>query len=182
MDFELILKNLTERFDKEGIRYALTGGLALGALGAPRATLDIDFLVHKDDLGALHKIMLELGYEKRFQSENVSQYRHAAPGLSVDYIHAFRQTSLNMLDRAGKQMIGGGKNSVRVLTPEDVIGLKVQAMANDPDRKAKDSADIESLMAIHGARLDWKRLAEYYALFGMDNELQRLKEKFGHAH
>ena len=181
MDFELILKRLLEGFDKKGLRYALTGGLALGALGAPRATMDIDFLVHKEDLDALHQIMLALGYTRKLRTDNVSQYRHTAPGLAIDFLHASRPASLGMLERAKKKTISGGTCAVRVLEPEDVIGLKVQAIANDPARKTKDSADIEALMGIHGVQLDWERLAEYYHLFGVDEEFKHLKERFAHA-
>ena len=50
MDFALVMKTLLVEFDRLNIRCAAIGGFALGLLGAPRQTMDLDFLVHRDDL------------------------------------------------------------------------------------------------------------------------------------
>ncbi|MDD5629301.1 MAG: nucleotidyl transferase AbiEii/AbiGii toxin family protein [Elusimicrobia bacterium] len=183
MDFERVLKTLLEEFEQKRVRCALMGGVALGVWGAPRATLDIDFLVHHDDLCVLHEAMHALGYDRVVFTENISQYRHEAPGLGfVDFVHAFRRISLEMLGRAVERPVFGGTRQVRVLLPEDVIGLKVQAMVNDPEnRKAQDSADIEALMEARGAALDWDRVGEFYRLFSLEQEGRRLWERFSHA-
>ena len=62
-----------------------------------------------------------------------------------------------------------------------MIGLKVQAMVNDPARKPQESADIEALMRLYGSKLDWKRIQEYCNIFGMGEEARRLRERFGRA-
>ena len=61
MDFKAVLSLIIKRFSKEQVRYALMGGFALGALGVPRATIDLDFLVYRDDLPKIDSIM-----KKRF--------------------------------------------------------------------------------------------------------------------
>ena len=38
------------------------------------------------------------------------------------------------------------KLSVRVVSPEDIIALKIQAYKNDPNRELKDKADIQELI------------------------------------
>ena len=50
MDLLEELKNLAARLDREGIAYALCGGLAMAIYARPRATLDIDIMI---DLGSL---------------------------------------------------------------------------------------------------------------------------------
>ena len=179
MDFERVLKSLLDGFDQRRIRYALMGGFALGALGAPRATMDLDFLVHRDDLEALHALMVSLGYARRYHTDNVSQYasQDAAWG-GVDFVHAFRKVSLAMLDRAMEKPILGRSRLARLLQPEDVIGLKVQALANDPARRMKEMADIEALMDVYGAEMDWYRLGEFFELFGLSRELRALRGRF----
>ena len=62
-----------------------------------------------------------------------------------------------------------------------MIGLKVQAMINDPDRRTQEQADIERLMTLYGKRLDWERIKEYYDLFDLGKEAKRLRKRFGHA-
>ncbi len=178
MDFKKVLQGLLEGFDKRQIRYALMGGFALGLWGVPRATVDIDFLVTLDDMGKVHDIVSSLGYERKYHSENVSQYTspHAVFG-EVDFIHAFREASLGMLQRAEKKEIFGGRRTINVLVPEDIIGLKSQAMANNPTRTAVDLADIESLMDLYGSNLDWARIEEYFDLFDMSPLALELRKK-----
>jgi len=182
MDFELVLKRLLAEFDGDQIRCAVIGGFALGVLGVPRQTLDLDFLVHRDDLTKLDARLSNLGYKRVFHTENVSQYRHddGAWG-SLDFVHAFRQISLAMLQRAKSYPVFAGTQSIRAVDAEDVIGLKVQAMCNDATRSAQERADIERLMAHYGKRLDWARTEEYYALFGLGEEIKTLKERFSRA-
>jgi len=179
VDFELVLQTLISEFSRLKIRCAAIGGFALGVLGAPRQTLDLDFLVHRDDLERLDAALTALGYARAFRSENVSQYRHpdAAWG-SVDFIHAFRKISLAMLDRAKDYPALAGKQSLRTAQPEDVIGLKVQAMFNDPERRAQEQNDIERLMSRYGRRLDWNRIQEFYDVFGLTEEAKKLRERF----
>ena len=70
---------------------------------------------------------------------------------------------------------------MQVVSPEDVIGLKVQAMVNDPDRQTQELADIERLMSFYGKRLDWERVQEYYDLFNLGAEARQFRRRYGHA-
>jgi hypothetical protein len=177
------MKTLLAEFDRLNIRCAAIGGFALGLLGSPRQTMDLDFLVHRDDLRKLDEVLTALGYQRAFHTENVSQYRHDTDAWgSVDVIHAFRQISLAMLRRAKSYPAFGGTQSVRAVDPEDIIGLKVQAMFNDPARRSQEVADIERLAALYGQKLDWDRITEFYELFGLGEEAKALKERFGRAH
>jgi len=182
VDFELVLEAFLRELARQGVRYAAIGGFALGVLGAPRVTRDLDFLVHRDDLNKLHEILSNLGYRRVHHSENVSQYHHHDNLWgSVDFIHAFREVSLAMLERAKSYPAFGAKLSIRTLDPEDVIGLKVQAMSNDPDRRAQEVSDIERLCALYGAKLDWQRVLEYYRVFDLEDEAMGLKKRFGNV-
>ncbi|MDT8286801.1 MAG: nucleotidyl transferase AbiEii/AbiGii toxin family protein [Elusimicrobiales bacterium] len=177
MDLKHALQELVEGFDANGIDAALIGGFALGALGMPRATMDIDFLVDRAALDELEPFMTGLGYKKEFVSENVSQYVHAGPdALEVDFLHAFRPVSMKMLREALSVDVFGGGMKVKVLRPEDIIGLKVQAIVNNPDRKNRDTADIEALAVTAG--LDWPRIGSYYSMFGMEKDFEALKSKY----
>jgi hypothetical protein len=48
LDLIAELEGLVDAFDREGIDYAICGGIALGILGHPRATADIDLLIQPD--------------------------------------------------------------------------------------------------------------------------------------
>jgi hypothetical protein len=179
MDFKLVFEKLLTFFHENNVRYALMGGFALGLHGVARSTVDIDFLIHRDDLSKIQAIMSELGYKCVYKSENVSQYISLLKVFGeVDFIHAFREISLKMLERVEEKKAFNETISVKVLKPEDIIGFKVQAIANDESRKAFDLGDIESLMALHKESLNWDTVEEYFSLFGFSGLFAELKGKF----
>lgn len=75
MEFKLVIEKLLTEFEKAKVSYALMGGFALGALGIPRATVDIDFLVLRDDMGKVSSIMGGMGYRCVYTSLNMSRQR-----------------------------------------------------------------------------------------------------------
>jgi len=177
MDFRTVLENLLKRFEKSKVRYALLGGFAMGIWGVPRATVDLDFLVHRDDLDKVHRIMTALGYELDHHTENVSQYASPLKIFGgIDFIHAFRDASLEMLQRAVIKDIYNGAMKVNTLIPEDIIGFKLQAVYNNPSREKIDTADIETMIALHYKNLDRKLLKKYFELFQMEDLYKQLIE------
>lgn len=182
MDFERVLKALLAEFERHHIRYAAIGGFAMSVLGAPRATMDLDLMVDADDLETLHTIMGTLGYLRVAQTENVTRYGHSDATWGVlDFIHAFRTPSKEMLTRAKAYPVFDGSVSIRVAEPEDVIGFKVQAIANNPQRHTQDQADIERLVERYQGRLDWTRIQAYYDLFDMGQDARELRKRFEHV-
>jgi len=179
MDFRLVTEKLTFAFAETNVQYALIGGYAVSLWGVPRATVDLDFLVRRDDMEKVRSIAESLGYRCIHSSENVTQFDGCSREMGeLDFLHAFRPASLAMLERAELKSLFDGQQSVPVILPEDLIGLKVQAMANSSSRAPVDKADIEGLMQIYGEKLNWQRIADYFALFNMDSLYAELKERY----
>ena len=62
-----------------------------------------------------------------------------------------------------------------------IIGLKVQAIANDAQREALDIYDIRLLLEYQLQRkrpIDWELLEEYFSLFNKQTLLASLKKDF----
>jgi hypothetical protein len=176
MNFRSILSVLIEKFKENEIRYALMGGLALGLWGVGRSTVDIDFLVDRGDRSRIDHIMQELGYECKFKSENVSQYVSPLKIYGeVDFLHAFREASLEMLVKAVEKDILEGSLKIKVLKPEDLIGLKFQAIKNNPLREQTDIEDIKALLSILGGNLDWSEIEEYAKIFDMMDAYKKIR-------
>jgi len=176
MNFRSILSVLIEKFKENEIRYALMGGLALGLWGVGRSTVDIDFLVDRGDLSKIDRVMQELGYECKFKSENVSQYVSPLKIYGeVDFLHAFREASLEMLKRAIEIDILEGSLKIKVLKPEDLIGLKFQAIKNNPLREQTDIEDIKALLSILRGNLDWSEIEEYAKTFDMMDVYKKIR-------
>ncbi|MFH1779141.1 MAG: nucleotidyl transferase AbiEii/AbiGii toxin family protein [Candidatus Omnitrophota bacterium] len=179
MDFKTVLKLLLDGFKKGDVRYALIGGFALAALGIPRSTVDLDFLVRQEDLPKVDIIMKNNNYKCVFKSENVSQYVSGIKIFGeVDFLHAFRKISLGMLDRAIEKDIFEGKLKIKILRPEDIIGLKIQALANDNNRAKREYVDIEAVLDYYKKTLDWNLIEEYFSIFGQKSDFLKLKRKY----
>ncbi len=179
MDFKLVLEKLITAFERENVRYALMGGFALGAWGVPRGTVDIDFLVLRDDMGKVRRIMDEAGYECYYGTENVSQFSSPLRIFGeVDFLHAFREASLKMLEKAAEKEVLNGSLKIRVLRVEDLIAFKLQGMVNDEARRAIDLRDMEDLLKLHGATVDWDLMREYFDLFDHGRLFDELRNRY----
>jgi hypothetical protein len=177
VDFKLVFEKLLTAFKEADIRYALMGGFAMGIWGVPRATVDLYFLVHRDDIDKVHRIMTAMGYELDHHSENVSQYVSPLKIFGgIDFIHAFRDASLETLQRAVFKDIYNGAMKVKTLIPEDIIGFKLQAIYNNPSREKIDTTDIETLISLYHKNLDRELLKKYFNLFEMENLYKYLVE------
>ena len=166
MDFKHTFEFIINSFEKESLTYALIGGFALEAVGVVRATMDIDLLVLAADKNKIKSIMLSNGYNLLFESNEVINFIGEIDSLGrVDFILAHRKYTLAMLKRAQKKNILQGKATIHVVEPEDLIGLKVQAIANDKSRLTQDLVDIQMIIKNNSESLDFSRIKEYFELF-----------------
>lgn len=180
MDVSTVLKTIVIAWRQRKIRYALIGGLALGLWGVPRATVDVDFLVEQEDMPQVHDILTALGYRRHYFSVNVSQYTSDLRLWGdIDILHAFRPAARGMLARAVAVPTFQGDIMLPVVKVEDLIGLKVQAMVNDPSRRVVDEDDIVALLKVHGSHLDWQLLQEFFEIFQQFALFQKLREEYG---
>ena len=143
-----------------GARYALIGGMALSAHQLPRATQDIDFLLNRLDADIVDTLLISLGYQCIHRSEDAANYRRG--GSAIDFIYAYRPRALALIETAQTRKIG--TQSLNVVTVEGLIGLKLQALTNDP-RRVQDLLDIRNLIEKHRAKLDLTQLYDYFLLF-----------------
>jgi hypothetical protein len=131
-------------------------------------------VVLEEWVGAVEGIMKELGYEKQdFSSAEILSYISPLKKLGqVDFLVARRKYSRSMVNMARKMPVMDGELTVKVLLVEDQIGLKLQAIANDPkSRYAVDAPDIQRLLKLHRNRLDIELVREYFRLFEKEDLL-----------
>jgi hypothetical protein len=136
---------------------ALIGGLALAAHQVPRGTIDVDFLVASEDADRAHEALVALGYACVYRTENVANYRRGDEG--IDLLFAHRPASLRLLREARRSSF-----DVPVISVEGLIGFKLQALTNAPERP-HDRADIDRLIELHRGKLDLAELKQYFDLF-----------------
>lgn len=156
------LQRLLSRFDERGV---VIGGVAIGFLGKPRMTVDIDamFLLSVNDLPELlHAAKVE-GIEPRIESaeafarkNRVLLLRHVESGINIDISLGVLPFEEEMVERSTIHKIGS--LSVRLPTPEDMIILK--AVAHRP----KDLLDIQAIVDSH-PNLDHARIEQWVKSF-----------------
>lgn len=176
MDLRRVLDRLTLDLRDAGIEHALIGGLALAAHGVARATGDLDLLVDGDRSDDVHQILVDQGYECLHRSEYAANYASDNPAAGrVDLLFARREYGRAMLRRA-RPDASRPEDPLPVVDAADLIGLKVQASANNPGRRRLDLADIQRLME-RAPDLDLARVREYFRLFDREKELEALLEE-----
>ncbi len=174
MDIRGVLARLAAAFEEAGVEYALIGGLALGAHGAGRATVDLDFLAAGEHAEEVDRILGAAGYACLQRTENVANYVSDDPALGrVDFLFTRRDTGLAMLARAQEHGFAG--TEVPVVDASDLIGLKVQGYSNDSRRRHADLADIQKLLRL-APELDLDRVRSYFRLFDREKDLESLLE------
>ena len=168
--------------DAAGIRYALIGGFAMALRGVQRATVDLDFIIMLEDLEKADAIFVEAGYERAFHNENVSHYLSDQSEMGrINILHAFRGPTLKMLEQADRLQIDSD-HTLPVIKIEDIIGLKIQATVNDPQRKTRDYADIRMMLETSAEMeqiLDWELIEDYLELFNLRDFLGEMKSWYG---
>ena len=181
MDFQLVFEKVISSFEKENLQYGLIGGFALGVMGILRSTMDIDILLLVDDLDKADGILTGCMYTCVHRSPHLSQYASELKALgSIDILHASKTISKEMLSRVERFRVFN-TYMIPVLSPEDIIGLKVQAITNDAQREAADIYDMRLLLDYQLQRerpIDWELLDEYFSIFNKGALLATLKKDF----
>jgi hypothetical protein len=140
-------KRLALELEKQGVRYALTGGVAMAFYAVPRFTRDIDLLVDSDDFGRTKDILERARY---FESVSPWTFRKVAIELHrflkilareeemlIDVLVAKDEETRRIIRDAVEAESEEGK--VMVVNRKDLIWLKSMR-----DSK-QDQADIERL-------------------------------------
>ncbi len=170
MGIKATLQRISNLLTDQQIDHALIGGLALSAFGINRATFDIDFLIDSTQKEKAKVLLSKNNFTLYHESQEVLQFEGMA---QIDFLLAQRPLSIEMLKNAVLIPLLG----VKIVQLEDLIGLKIQAYSNDPQREFKDKADIYSLFKVNSTSLDWEKIKKYADLFNKWAEIKEIRDK-----
>lgn len=143
--FEDALARLAALFQERRLPYALIGGLAVAAWGAPRATEDIDLLADVRPSPELNAALRATGFEAEWRHGDPDDpvplllRLRSASGPEIDVICATLGWEREILSRSIRIRIPGDLE-IPVVSVEDLIVLKL--MAGGPG----DLADVADLL------------------------------------
>ena len=169
-----VLDIICRRLESEHIFHALIGAGALALYGMPRFTADIDLLAEQQKHGSIRKIMNELGFDCFQDTETFAQF-DSELGVygKVDFMFVQTDDGMAVLERA-VHVTDAFWGNITVVQPTDYAVLKLMAIANNPERKAHDTADLETLFRAAAAGF-----MDFHTFTPIDAErLKAFAEKF----
>jgi hypothetical protein len=150
------LHRITRRLEDLSIPYAVAGGMALFKHGFRRFTEDVDLLVTRDGLKAIHTHLEGLGYVPPFSgSKNLRDTEH---GVRIEFLIAGefpgdgkpKAVSFPDPEEAGVQI-----NGVRYLTLPKLVELKLASGMTGGLHRLKDFADVIALIETLGLAAEY---------------------------
>lgn len=172
--FRAAIESLQRLMHKSNDRGVIIGGIAVGFLGKPRFTADVDavFLLSTKDispfieLAQMENLSPRIPDAEDFARKNrVLLLRHTPTETEVDISLGILPFEEEMVERGSTKSFAG--LSIRLPTPEDLIIMK--AIAHRP----KDLEDIRTI-ADKYPNLDRNRIEEWLRSFGDALELPDL--------
>ena len=172
--FRAAIESLQRLLHKSNDRGVIIGGIAVGFLGKPRFTADVDavFLLSIKDISPFVKLAQVEGILPRIpdaeefaRKNRVLLLRHFPTEIDIDISLGILPFEQELVERGSTKIFAD--LSIRLPTPEDLIIMK--AIAHRP----KDLEDIRTI-ADKYPNLDRKRVEERVKSFGDVLELPDL--------
>jgi len=165
MQFDEVLRTWRDFFEREHIRYAVIGGLAMQAWGRSRFTNDADIAVERRARERVIDHAESLGYETIHVSEGYSNHLHSKERFGrIDFMYVDTRTADQIFQRAVEKPIANDVAMV-VAAPEHLAMMKIIAIKNNPPRAAYEAEDIRLLINLPGVDTDSVR--DYFDQHGM---------------
>jgi hypothetical protein len=165
VQFDEVLKTFGEFFDRERIRYAVIGGLAVQAWGRSRLTKDVDFAVDVDARDQVIAFAESLGYETLHVSVAYSNHVSAEPRLGrVDFMYVSGPTAERVFAATVRKPIVTGVEAP-VASAEHLAMMKAIAMKNFPHRALFEGEDVRVLLNAPG--FDRQAVRDFYEQQGL---------------
>jgi hypothetical protein len=165
VQFDEVLRTWAEFFERENIRYAIIGGLAMQAWGRSRFTNDADIAVDRDSRNLVIARAEELGYETIHISEGYSNHLHPNRRFGrLDFMYLDRRSADRIFARTRHLPVAGDAVAA-VAAPEHLAMMKVIAIKNNPARAGYEAEDIRLLMSLPD--VDTESVREYFERHGM---------------
>lgn len=148
------VKDVLRRFNENGVRYCLVGGLALAHHSIPRRTQDMDVMVLPEDLPLVQQLLA--GHELRGTSVVlIFQIEDTRIDVIAANLRARRNAVLNAIDAVIDEL------PVKVAGLRDMIMLKLWAAPDRPElhKRMQDEADVAGLIGMNPERVSAEDIA-----------------------
>jgi hypothetical protein len=172
MDIARVLALVRPFFERREEPFAVVGGLALLAYGAPRATFDVDLLAPRGTRDDLVAFLEAQRFTTLSLQAGFSNHQHPEPALGrLDVIYVSGTTAKAVFTGCVNKTIAPGIEAP-VPRPEHLVAMKVQAFARDRTRYS-DLADLQFLLSL--PELNQAQARGYFEWAGLPNYYEELR-------
>ncbi len=150
-----VMDEAVRLIESSGIDYLLIGGIASAALGRPRWTHDVDFLVRPEDADRALEVLAEGGFSTQ-KTNPLWLYKAVRDRVVIDIIFKTKGDVYmddEMLARAVEREFKG--RTLRCAPPEDIVVVKAAVHDEERPRHWHDALGI-----IIRSDLDWDYLLQ----------------------
>jgi hypothetical protein len=174
MDVTRVLAFVRPFFEQRGEPFAVVGGVALLAYGAPRATFDLDLLAARGTQNDLVAFLEGRGFATLSVQPGFSNHQHAEAAMGrLDVIYVSGTTATAVFAGCTERTIAPGVLAP-VPRPEHLVAMKVQAFTADRTRYS-DLADLQFLLSLPD--LDQPRARSYFESAGLLDYYEQLRSR-----
>jgi|688.fasta_scaffold88770_5 hypothetical protein len=171
-----MIVELLERFSKEAskrsMNFLLIGGQAIGALGHPRMTMDIDLLVVASGKSKWEELLGIYGYRCFSEGKGFAQFEGAPGWPRVDLMLVDEATFTKLRNEALET------NGKFTPSPRHMVALKLHAARSserDFEKCNQDWLDIKKLIELHNLDPEEANFAALIRRYGGDEALDRIR-------
>jgi hypothetical protein len=187
IEFRRVIERVIAILDALGIDYALSGSLASSIHGINRNTIDADITVEPFP-GQESAFVASFGPEYYVSLDAVraavgarSSFNviHTIAGVKVDlFVRKDQPFDRSVMTR--RQAIPPrevGDRSIRVVTPEDIILLKLEWYRLGHEISDRQWCDVLGVLRVQAGRLDWSYLDSWAGALGIADLLARARSE-----
>ena len=177
-----VLARVVAALDEAEVPYMLSGSFASSLFGSPRATQDIDIIIHPT-LGSLERLLVHFPSDAYYVNRDAAREAYGlegmfnlidlATGWKIDFIlRKSRSFSREEFDRRRQVETSGLR--IYVASPEDVVVAKLEwAKLGESERQLRDVAGM-----LRGQRdtLDFEYVQRWVAGLQLENQWEAARK------
>ncbi len=141
------LKSLASVLERTGVTPMMAGGWAVNHHGFSRSTLDIDLVYDRGRRDEIISALAQAGYFPKLDLSFACRMLHRTAAMPIlDVIWVDAATFAKLLAEAEPFGIAP---SLRVISLNSLLSMKLHALHDDDARKGRDYRDIDELLDRH---------------------------------
>jgi hypothetical protein len=173
------LRLVASRLDEAGIRYMLTGSMALSVYAQPRMTRDIDFVVDCQPSDTARLVRLfeqdcyieESAVKAAIEQERSFNVIHNEWIVKADFI-VRKDSDYRRAEFERRRLVSLGEWSIWVASPEDLLLSKLQWSRNGESELQKRDA---RQLATSVSDMDWQYVRAWASELGLSDLLAEVE-------